>query len=142
VRYPWPGNIRELQNVIERAVILSHGPALVVPLAEMGRHATPEPATDNAPVKPARRRPVRSILANVDRDQIIRALKEAAGRVGGPGGAASRLGRKRTTLITRMQKLGIDLNAVSEASKTDNDTSDVSDTAHGFSAPLEATSAE
>jgi transcriptional regulator with GAF, ATPase, and Fis domain len=140
-RYPWPGNVRELQNVIERAVILSRGPALIVPLAEMERHSTPEPAREDASVK-YRRHPVRSILSEVDRDQIIRALKEANGRVGGPDGAASRLGLKRTTFITRMKKLGIDANAVSEASKGSSDASDISDTSHLSSSSLAASSAE
>ncbi len=107
-QYHWAGNIRELQNVIERAVILSPGPALVVPLAAMQLNLTPTPAGTDASARSTRRRPVRSILADVDRDQIIQALKEADGRVGGPNGAASRLGLKRTTFITRMNKLGID----------------------------------
>jgi formate hydrogenlyase transcriptional activator len=127
-RYPWPGNIRELQNVIERAVILSRGPALVVPLVEMERHTAPEPPREDTPLRSTKRRPVRSILADVDRDQIIRALKETDGRVGGPDGAASRLGLKRTTLITRMKKLGIDPDAVSVPDKATPDRSDTSDT--------------
>jgi len=142
-RYSWPGNIRELQNVIERAVILSDGPALVVPLAEMDRHTTPQLSREDAsatapaiapaiapviaPVRSARRQPVRSILTDVDRVQIIRALKEANGRVGGPDGAASRLGLKRTTFITRMKKLGIDPNRVSKDDISTRDTSDTSD---------------
>jgi transcriptional regulator with GAF, ATPase, and Fis domain len=141
-RYPWPGNVRELQNVIERAVILSRGPALVVPLAEMERHSTPEAAREDTPVRFARRQPVRSILSDVDREQIIRALKDANGRVGGPDGAASRLGLKRTTFITRMKKLGIDANVVSEHAKQTSDTSDISDAADVFSSPLDATSVE
>ena len=119
-QYPWSGNIRELQNVIERAVILSAGPALVVPLAELKAHTGPQ-LHRQAPVKPTRRQPVRSILSDVDRDQIIRVLKETDGRVGGPGGAASRLGLKRTTFITRMKALGIDLRrcrAMSKAATT------------------------
>ena len=140
-RYPWPGNIRELQNVIERAVILSHGPALIVLLTEMGRHTMPDPPRAQA-ARSARRRPVRSILTDVDRDQIMRALKAADGRVGGPDGAASRLGLKRTTFITRMKKLGIDPNAVSDDPKVSSDTSDISDTSHALSSPLEASSAE
>jgi transcriptional regulator with GAF, ATPase, and Fis domain len=67
---------------------------------------------------------VRSILAEVDRNQIIRALKETDGRIGGPNGAANRLGLKRTTFITRMKKLGIDANTVSEHDGTSSDTSD------------------
>ena len=127
-RYSWPGNIRELQNVIERAVILSPGAALVVPVEEMDRHTTREPAPEVDPARSKRRRPVRSILADVDREQIIRALKETVGRVGGPEGAASRLGLKRTTFITRMKKLGINPNAVSARVDATNDTSDTSDT--------------
>ena len=140
-RYPWPGNVRELQNVIERAVILSPGPALIVPPVEMDRHSSPEIARQEGVVR-NRRQPVRSILNEVDRDQIIRALKEANGRVGGPDGAASRLGLKRTTFITRMKKLGIDANAVSEAPKARSDTSDISDTSHLSSSSRAASSAE
>jgi transcriptional regulator with GAF, ATPase, and Fis domain len=140
--YPWPGNIRELQNVIERAVILSPGPALVVPLAEMKGHTMVRAAHGEAPAKSKRRRPVRSILADVERDQILRALKEADGRVGGSEGAASRLGLKRTTFITRMKKLGIDPHAVSEDVKASGDTSDVSDSSRVLSAPLEASPAD
>ena len=128
--YPWPGNVRELQNVIERAVILSRGPALAVPLVEIERHSTPEPAREDTPVRSARRQPVRSILSEVDRDQIIRALRDANGRVGGPDGAASRLGLKRTTFITRMKKLNIDPDAVSVPDKATSDSSDTSDTPH------------
>jgi formate hydrogenlyase transcriptional activator len=123
-RYHWAGNIRELQNVIERAVILSPGPALVVPLAEMQLNLTPTSAGTDAGARSTRRRPVRSILAEVDRDQIIQALKEADGRVGGPNGAASRLGLKRTTFITRMNKLGIYPDRVSERDGGVTDTSD------------------
>jgi transcriptional regulator with GAF, ATPase, and Fis domain len=141
-RYPWPGNIRELQNVIERAVILSPGPALVVRLAEMERHPITEPVRDAAPARSTRRRPVRSILADVDRDQIIRALKEADGRVGGPDGAASRLRLKRTTFITRMKKLGIDPNAVSEHDDATSNASDTSDTSGLLSPPIDLSSAE
>lgn len=106
-RYPWPGNIRELQNVIERAVILSPGPALVVSSAELQSHARSAPEWEKPAAPSTKRRPIRSILPGVDRDQIIQALKDAHGQVGGPDGAASRLGLKRTTFITRMKKLGI-----------------------------------
>jgi formate hydrogenlyase transcriptional activator len=104
----WLGNIRELQNVIERAVILSQWPTLNVPVAEL----TPDANAALLPPKVAGvrstiRRPVRSILTDVDRNQIIQALNETGGLVGGPNGAASRLGLKRTTFITRMKKLGI-----------------------------------
>jgi formate hydrogenlyase transcriptional activator len=119
---------------MERAVIVSPGPALIVPLAEMERHTASEPAREDAPVKFPRRRPVRSILSEVNRDQIINALKAANGRIGGVDGAASQLGLKRTTLITRMKKLGIDPNALLEGARTDTNTSDSSDAAQASSA--------
>jgi formate hydrogenlyase transcriptional activator len=125
--YPWPGNIRELQNVIERSVILSSGPSLNVPVAELHPRAMPMPANEGAQAKTTRRMPVRSILAEVDRDQIIRALESAGGRVGGKDGAAARLGLKRTTFITRMKKLGIDPHRVSELKMDSTDTSDTAD---------------
>ena len=127
-QYRWPGNVRELQNVIERAVILSPGPVLKVPIAELQPRTTPVAASERASSGSAKRKPVRSILTEVDRDQIIQALKDADGRVGGPTGAASRLGLKRTTFITRMKKLGIDANGVSEHDELGTDTSDSSDT--------------
>jgi formate hydrogenlyase transcriptional activator len=127
--YQWPGNIRELQNVIERSVILSSGPSLNVPVAELHPRAMPIPANEAVPAKSTRRTPVRSILAEVDRDQIIRALEDAGGRIGGAGGAAARLGLKRTTFITRMKKLGIDPHTVSELKMDSIDASDTSDIA-------------
>jgi formate hydrogenlyase transcriptional activator len=126
-QYHWPGNIRELQNVIERAVILSPGPKLNVPVADLQLHAAPLRASGNAEARPARRKPIRSILTEVDRNQIIRALEQAGGRVGGPVGAAARLGLKRTTFITRMNKLGIDPNGISERDGAGGGTSDSSD---------------
>jgi len=123
-QYQWPGNIRELQNVIERAVILSSGPSLKVPVTELQPRTAPVPARDDQSAHSTRRTPVRSILAEVDRNQIIRALKEADGRIGGPNGAANRLGLKRTTFITRMKKLGIDASTASEHDGTSSDTSD------------------
>ena len=124
--YSWPGNIRELQNVIERAVILSSGPTLKVPVAELQPRTMTVPASEDASSRSTKRRPVRSILAEVDRNEIIQALKEADGRVGGANGAAFRLGLKRTTFITRMKKLGIDPNRVSERDGVGTDTSDSS----------------
>ena len=121
-RYPWPGNVRELQNVIERAVILSPGPALVVSLPELEPQMKPASPPENAAARPNRRPPVRSILTDVNRDELIQALKEAGGRVGGPNGAASRLGLKRTTFITRMQKLGIDPSSVLKARESGEGT--------------------
>jgi formate hydrogenlyase transcriptional activator len=95
-RYDWPGNIRELQNVIERSVILTQGSVLRIALPD-----TPA-AVGGAP--PARTSA--SALAG-ERERILRALKEAHGVVGGPDGAAARLGLRRTTLQSRMKKLKI-----------------------------------
>jgi formate hydrogenlyase transcriptional activator len=93
-RWHWPGNIRELENFIERSVILTHGSALQVPVGELTNHANP--VSVSAPTDSAAR------------DQIIDILKQSGGRVAGPQGAAALLGIKRTTLISRMKKLGID----------------------------------
>jgi formate hydrogenlyase transcriptional activator len=136
-QYRWPGNIRELQNVIERAVILSSGPTLKVPIAELQSRTMTEPTRENASTRSTKRMPVRSILADVDRNQIIRALKEAGGRVGGPDGAAASLGLKRTTFITRMKKLGIDPNTLSERDGVGTDTADSSDTSTAHDSLLE-----
>jgi formate hydrogenlyase transcriptional activator len=95
----WPGNIRELENFIERSVILTHTSALQLPLGEIGTNGKLPPAPG-------------SREAN-DRDEIIRVLKETNGRVAGPQGAAARMGIKRTTLISRMNKLGIEPRRVS-----------------------------
>jgi transcriptional regulator with GAF, ATPase, and Fis domain len=141
-QYHWPGNIRELQNVIERAVILSRGPALVVPLPEIQASSTSIPLGQDKGPTPTRRRPVRSIVAEVDREQILQVLKQAEGRVGGRDGAASRLGLKRTTLITRMNKLGIHPNRVSEHDGTSADTSDTFDAALAQSSAIEPNSSE
>jgi PAS domain S-box-containing protein len=94
IRYPWPGNVRELEHLIERAVILSPGPELRIPPAEL--------AYGDEIIQQAS-----SNLQNVEREHIIRVLKQARGKIGGPGGAAERLGMNRTTLNSRMQKLGI-----------------------------------
>jgi formate hydrogenlyase transcriptional activator len=92
--YQWPGNVRELENLIERAVILSRGPALHVPLPE-GRLSGDAPA--NPPVT----------LEAAEREHILRALQETNWVIAGSSGAAKRLGMKRTTLQSRMAKLGI-----------------------------------
>jgi formate hydrogenlyase transcriptional activator len=94
--YHWPGNVRELQNAIERAAILSPGPVLRLPLAEL----TP----------PVRGMPTQGrTLAEVEREYIVKTLRDTRGVVGGPQGGAARLGLKRTTLIYKMEKLGISL---------------------------------
>jgi len=102
VRYPWPGNIRELQHLIERAVILSHGPVLAIPARELERVVLPEPAAAAGPASSD----VMTLEA-AERQTILRALQQSAGRVSGPRGAATALGMKRTTLQARMRKLGI-----------------------------------
>jgi formate hydrogenlyase transcriptional activator len=99
-RYHWPGNIRELENFIERAVILSRGSNLDAPLAELERLSA-ESSASLAPVLPT------ATLEEAERDHIRRALEQANWLVGGPSGAAARLGMKRTTLQSRMAKLGI-----------------------------------
>jgi len=93
-RYHWPGNIRELENLIERAVILSPSPVLHIPLSEL--KSNPDGQTSGLPT-----------LAEAERDHILRALEESKWVLGGPKGAAAMLGMKRTTLQSRMQKLGI-----------------------------------
>ncbi len=91
----WPGNIRELENFIERSVILTHGSALQVPVGELsGGNSNSGAAV--------------GVRADDERAEIVRVLKESMGRVAGPQGAADRLGLKRTTLISRMKKHGID----------------------------------
>ena len=91
-RYSWPGNIRELQNLMERAALLSTGPSLRVPLAEILN--APGFSGGNA-------------LEQAEREQILRALRESNWVVGGARGAAARLGLKRTSLAYKMDKLGI-----------------------------------
>ncbi len=94
VQWDWPGNVRELENFIERSVILSSGPVLRAPLAEL------EAAEDSSG-------PTWSSLENADREHILRALRECKGMIGGDHGAAAQLGLKRTTLNSKMKKLGI-----------------------------------
>jgi formate hydrogenlyase transcriptional activator len=91
-RYHWPGNVRELENLIERAVILSPGPELRVPVAEL---------------KQPSEAPSSLSLESAEREHIVRVLRETNWVVGGPHGAATRLGLKRTTLQSKMRKLGI-----------------------------------
>ena len=96
MRWNWPGNIRELENFIERTVILSTGPVLKVPLAELqaasGIGGAPSPA---------------ATLHQAEREHILRMLREVKGMISGPNGAAKRLGLKRTTLNSKIKKLGI-----------------------------------
>ena len=93
-RWHWPGNVRELENLVERAVVLSRGEKLEISVPELadGYMSTAAAGLDKFDKQ----------------DMIVRVLKDTKGRVGGPDGAAARMGLKRTTLITRMKKLGID----------------------------------
>jgi formate hydrogenlyase transcriptional activator len=95
-RYDWPGNIRELQNLIERSVILTNGSTLHVAMSEFAGNSAPVSMhSRNSATQPA------------ERERIIKALQEAKGQVGGPDGAAARLGLKRTTLQSRIRKYNI-----------------------------------
>jgi formate hydrogenlyase transcriptional activator len=108
VRYPWPGNVRELQNVIERAVILSKGPALAVSLADLHAVAVPTRVEGPAATSAAVALPPAPITLNdAEREHIVNALTATGWVVGGPKGAAARLGMKRSTLQKRMTKLAI-----------------------------------
>src|SRR5881296_3229259 len=92
-RYAWPGNVRELENAVERAVILTSGPALRVPASEFRARAVPSAGGDT--------------LEATEREAILRTLHETNWVLGGAQGAAARLGLKRTTLQSRIRKLGI-----------------------------------
>ena len=120
--WEWPGNIRELENFIERAVILTRGKSLEAPLVgaaqdrvigftacrarRAGRYCPNRERDDQCS-----ERQERSCATNItrkQREEIVRALTESKGRVGGADGAAARMGINRTTLLARMKKLGID----------------------------------
>jgi transcriptional regulator with GAF, ATPase, and Fis domain len=95
-RWSWPGNIRELENLLERAVILTRGPVLYVPLAELQLAAEEAADLEGA------------TLHEAEREHILRVLRETKGQIGGEDGAAARLGLKRTTLNSKIKKLGIE----------------------------------
>ena len=97
-RYHWPGNIRELENCIERAVILTRGSTLAVPLGELKARR----GNGDGDVRSL------STLEDAEREHIRQALQQANWLVGGPAGAAAKLGMKRTTLQSKMAKLGIE----------------------------------
>jgi formate hydrogenlyase transcriptional activator len=118
--WDWPGNIRELENFIERAVILTRGDSLAAPLSELRNVTINEPARKSAPTEEGDiARIVRETIASLkektpesehakrQHEEIVRMVTECKGRVGGPDGAAARMGLSRTTLISRMKKLGI-----------------------------------
>jgi formate hydrogenlyase transcriptional activator len=92
LNWSWPGNIRELQNLIQRCVILTNSPVLRVPLGELKKDTKPAPG---------------KLSQEVERELILDALREAGGVIGGASGAANRLGMKRTTLYSKMKKLSI-----------------------------------
>jgi formate hydrogenlyase transcriptional activator len=94
----WPGNIRELENFIERSVILTRGTGLQAPISELGHNG--------------RHTPVAGTREANERDEIVRFLKMTNGRVAGPDGAAARMDVKRTTLVSRMKRLGINPHSV------------------------------
>jgi formate hydrogenlyase transcriptional activator len=109
-QYPWPGNIRELENVIERAVIVSRGSTLEVSLQDLNSRIARGPASENF-----------QTLEEVERNHILTTLKQTGWVVSGPKGAAARLGLNRSTLHFRMKKLGIfrSLNSVIDEEKNE-----------------------
>ena len=104
VRYQWPGNIRELQNMIERAVILTPGSVLNVAVGKLTNRPAPSPVAS-----PRTRTDMQSVLEETERQHIIQALEDANWVIAGPNGAAARLEMKRSTLHARMQKLGVQI---------------------------------
>jgi formate hydrogenlyase transcriptional activator len=95
--YDWPGNIRELQNVLERSVILTRGAVLQVPISDLIGKTAPVPLNARPSLD----------VETTERATILKALEDSRGQVGGPDGAAARLGLKRTTLQSRIRKLNI-----------------------------------
>ncbi|MFY9644786.1 MAG: helix-turn-helix domain-containing protein, partial [Terriglobales bacterium] len=91
--WEWPGNIRELENFVERSVILTHGSVLVAPIGELNPISERKHEDQN--------------LRQAEREHILRALQASQGQIGGPKGAAMRLGLKRTTLQSKLKNLGI-----------------------------------
>jgi transcriptional regulator with GAF, ATPase, and Fis domain len=116
--WEWPGNVRELENFVERAVILSQGNSLVAPLSELRGPVvdSPRPAAQDDIARIVRetisalgnKKDVADENSKKQREEIVRALTECKGRVGGADGAAARMRINRTTLLARMKKLGID----------------------------------
>jgi len=95
MQWDWPGNVRELENLMERSVILSEGNALRVPLSELRAQGKFRTGDEDR------------TLDTAEKQHIIRVLRETRGVLSGPDGAARRLGLKRTTLQSKMQRLGI-----------------------------------
>jgi transcriptional regulator with GAF, ATPase, and Fis domain len=125
INWDWPGNIRELENLIERAVILTRGTSLEVPLAELrklstGGSATPAGRNGAEDIGLIVRETISALRHaaaksdadedehhNEQRDEIVRVLRESKGRIGGSDGAAARMSVRRTTLLSRIKRLGI-----------------------------------
>jgi formate hydrogenlyase transcriptional activator len=115
--WDWPGNIRELENFIERAVIVTRGKSLEAPLGELrksntiemprGEDRKPEQVVEKRTNSPRDTASLRDEYERRQRDEIIQALTASKGRVGGPEGAAARLGMNRTTFFSRLKKFGI-----------------------------------
>jgi transcriptional regulator with GAF, ATPase, and Fis domain len=115
--WDWPGNIRELENFIERAVLLTRGKSLDAPLAELRKtntegfpHADPPEVKQVAGERTNSQSDKTSVAdeyTRKQRDEIVQALSACKGRVGGADGAAARLGMNRTTFLSRMKKFGI-----------------------------------
>ena len=115
-RYQWPGNIRELENVIERAVIVSQGRTLRFDLPidrarpTVGHEAKDAKGASPPGVEPGEPTPTRlSDLRRIEHDAVIDALKRSAGKVSGPGGAAELMDMKATTLYARIKRMRIDI---------------------------------
>jgi transcriptional regulator with GAF, ATPase, and Fis domain len=120
--WEWPGNIRELENFIERAVILTRGKTLEVPIPELRESVVESHAPHHNGTHDEISRIVRQTISEIskgnsrseaeehdesERQEIVRVLRETKGRVGGADGAAVRMAINRTTLISRIKKLGI-----------------------------------
>lgn len=104
LQWNWPGNIRELENFIERSVILTTGSVLSAPIGTLRVYHPDEEDAETAPAN--------ETLASVQRERILEALRLSRGRISGPEGAAARLGLKRTTLQSKMKQMGIDRQAM------------------------------
>jgi formate hydrogenlyase transcriptional activator len=110
VNYAWPGNIRELENLIERAVLLSPGKELRIPISELkppALSANGNVSADLALFSPSPTPVPITTMEEAERQHILRALRQTEWRIAGPKGAAAILGMKRTTLQARMRKLGV-----------------------------------
>jgi len=122
--WDWPGNIRELENFVERAVILTRGKSLEVPITELHKSRVDSPGPNHNGTQDEISRIVRETISEIskgttrsavndynekERQEIVRVLRDTKGRVGGADGAAERMAINRTTLISRMKKFGIDV---------------------------------